>query len=246
MARISWARQAIDILHDIMSSWDPIYNGIIWYRGLRYFHSLDVFEANFPWNIRQLLYYPFTPFLVLFGHVVNNPKDPEVQGDLQLLLSIPAYFAKLRSRLTLLHQVASRLKRTAEVFTALARRHVEQATRLPGSGHIGLRASNPWPERNEADKIGDSSTESLHCERGPGEGYSEPVHDISLDDIDIDRFLSWIPESVPDSFSSGTRNKPLQDIEDASDTIPQPPQGQKRPFDAAFDWFSWEKYYSDC
>ncbi|GAB1317595.1 hypothetical protein MFIFM68171_07805 [Madurella fahalii] len=195
--RVDWARQAIEILHNTVSTWDPIYNGIIWH----------------------LLYYPFTPFFVLFGYIIQNPGDLEVEADLQLLSMIVAYFISLQSRLTLLGK-----------------------TGIVGGSLMGVVVNSSLPQENEtAGSLPDGHQPEPASERTHG----NPFYDTSLDDIDIGKFISWLPEPLMEGFPSQGTNEPVQGNQDSLGTVPQAPRGQKRPFDTTFDWFSWENYYSD-
>ncbi|KAK3985610.1 hypothetical protein QBC44DRAFT_334717 [Cladorrhinum sp. PSN332] len=204
--RISSAREAIQILLATITTWDPIYNGVIWH----------------------LLYYPFTPFFVVFGHIINNSESPDVQKDLELLGSVVGYFGDIQTRLTLLGELTLRLQRTAEVFYRLALKHT------------GRRSSvSYYPP---------AKRQFRQQELGSENNIAWTGDEFSFDDVDIDKLMSWVPEDivVPEGFNSGIWNDSTtavqgEGIKETSSSA----QGQKRPFETAFDWFSWESYNWD-
>lgn len=165
-----------------------------------------------------------------------------MQADLQLLFAVADYFGNLKSRLTLLEKVASRLQRTAEVFAALAQKHVKEKSGAADSGVTNPLTTDPSSEANEAaDPVLDLSRSEL----AGGFAHRENLYDGSLDDVDVDRFLSWIPEPLPEGLSSAPTDELVQENQYSLGAAAQPSRGQKRPFGATFDWFSWENYYSD-
>ncbi|KAL7918398.1 fungal-specific transcription factor domain-containing protein [Trichoderma austrokoningii] len=96
--RIQAARDATTLLPGLVSNSTHVYNGLVW----------------------QLLYYPFTPFFTIFGHVINHPSSPTANQDLELLNQTAAYFNSMK-QLGSLSEASSKLERTALVFYNLAR-----------------------------------------------------------------------------------------------------------------------------
>jgi hypothetical protein len=80
-------------------------------------------------NTRQLLYYPFTPFFVLFGDVVMNPTSSTCFSDLQLLRKTSLYYSDFQKY----HSAAIKLERVAESFTKIAETYVRQSLKRRGS-----------------------------------------------------------------------------------------------------------------
>ncbi|KAK4203554.1 hypothetical protein QBC40DRAFT_193919 [Triangularia verruculosa] len=202
--RVESAREAIGILPMTVEGWDPVYNGVIWH----------------------LLYYPFTPFFVVFGHIVTNPKAPTVRSDLKLLQTVVEYIVALQPKLTLLRDLTVKLQKTAEIFLRLARRHVGEVSEPP----------------LQADDVqllpGFSETQSPQYSE---QQMSTDQQEFSLDGIDVDRFLSWVPQ--PMGFPGDIDFGVAAENETAGE---ETGRGTKRPFEATFDWFSWENYYSDA
>ncbi|PYH48908.1 uncharacterized protein BP01DRAFT_362639 [Aspergillus saccharolyticus JOP 1030-1] len=73
--------------------------------------------------MRHLLYYPFTPFFVIFENIVHHsgPVTPTTEHDLNLLATTVTYFASMRSQMRLLATLCTRLEHVAAAFLHLAR-----------------------------------------------------------------------------------------------------------------------------
>jgi hypothetical protein len=81
---------------------------------------------------RQLLYYPFTPFFVLFGEVITNPKSSTCFSDLQLLRQTSLYYLEFQKY----HSAAIKLERVAESFAKIAETYVRRSLKRRAShGH---------------------------------------------------------------------------------------------------------------
>ena len=87
---------------------------------------------------RQLLYYPFTPFFVLLGHVIQDPGGPRMQEDLNLLRELVSYFGRMAVEMKLVREMADKLRRTAELFYQLAVRYTQSSATAAGPG-LSLR-----------------------------------------------------------------------------------------------------------
>ena len=119
--RIASAREALSILPDMVSNWGSVYNGVVWYASdIMFVVALTLIASC----ARQLLYLPFGPFFVMFGHILSDPAAWTVEQDLQLLRTTVAYFESMCSQLSLLSTLSSRLAHTASVFLQLAQHHV--------------------------------------------------------------------------------------------------------------------------
>ncbi|KAK3376660.1 hypothetical protein B0T24DRAFT_224992 [Lasiosphaeria ovina] len=222
--RISLAREALQLLPIMLGSHQNMYNGVIW----------------------QLLYYPFTSFFTLLAHVIHHPQNPDVQADLALLYSIISYFTNLRLQLTLLTEVSLRLEHTAEVFFRIAQRHVQEQQSAAGRVYTELEVHVPNLSTAQH-RYGLESDPNPEAAADPL-AYDFGAEDFSLDDEEMDKFLSWLSPSFAADLSTAARGVDNAQEAPTNPSIPvheDPPRGQKRPFGAAFDWFSWEKYYSD-
>ncbi|KAH8888639.1 hypothetical protein GQ53DRAFT_243765 [Thozetella sp. PMI_491] len=218
--RVTSARQALAILPQMASHWNNAY-GVIW----------------------QLLYFPFTPFFVLFGHIVRNPHGASVPEDLRLLLMLGTYLADIGSRFNLMRSLIKKLQHTSEVFYRLALRHTRPDLGSVPLGHVHMPlrgdecdpAATGTDSRDEGRNLGNASTVA----------YPDLLPDVlSMEYGDVERFLSWLPDDAcasmgRDGMLAAARPSEVQSLGEG-----EAPRGQKRPFDATFDWFSWETYYS--
>ncbi|OAP63977.1 hypothetical protein AYL99_03204 [Fonsecaea erecta] len=97
------ARAAISLLKGLVAHSEEVFNGIVW----------------------QQLYYPFTPFFVLFGEVITNPTGKTTVEDLQLLRQTVLYFLEFQKY----HTSAVKLEKVAETFTKIAEAYVRHIFR---------------------------------------------------------------------------------------------------------------------
>ncbi len=169
-------------------------------------------------HARHLLYYPFTPFFVVFRHIVQNVTLHTVQQDLDLLASTVTYFASMRPHLGLLANVSTKLEKTAGLFYQLARRHVARASAAASSPTVGFvsSAQQPAPE-----------TPQTRMSATQPEPAAASEYDIPLDGDELNNTLNGLPsqfqlESLPD-LELQTGHGGLEE---------------------AFDWFSWDNQYS--
>ncbi|KAH8677966.1 hypothetical protein BX600DRAFT_141102 [Xylariales sp. PMI_506] len=231
--RITWARKAIKLLPDLVSNSTQVYNGIVW----------------------QILYYPFTPFLVLLSHILQSPTTPDIDRDVERLALTVQYFRNMRTQLSGLARIAGQLADTAEALHRLARH--QAADRRRGSDDHTIPAAVEARSTN-VNNIEDSPTQP-------------PV-------LAPDALLSWLPESIAVDLrgvAANTRSAVLpsagpghlsvscdDDATAASEAQAWMTMGTmrvgdyefgitggnssrdtKRPFDSMFDWFSWDAYY---
>lgn len=185
--RLSSALEAISILQSMVSNWSSVYNGVVWS-----VTCLFLFYLRFALTIvhRQLLYYPFTPFFVVFEHVVQSQFLPlsEIEEDLNLLSATVSYFAEMRSQMRLLATVCSRLQHTASVFHQLARGHASRQL-----------ATEPSHKRARL-----SETQEQHCK-----DLTEP----DIRGVDVAHYLDWLPAEIQTTF-------PIQEPERLDPTDP--------------------------
>ncbi|KAI9738847.1 MAG: hypothetical protein M1834_008354 [Cirrosporium novae-zelandiae] len=193
------AREAIKLLSKLVSTTEQVYNGLVW----------------------QLLYYPFTPFFVLFGKIVSNPHLPDTAQDLGLLQDAVRYFVDMRDN----YPDAVKLEQVASSFARLAEKQVLRST----------EASNQCcsPSRSQNELSGHAITslrDSLTFD------FGDIVTDTSLLD-----FFTWPifqPSVQTDTIMSETFDIPQQSMTNTN----QVPDGQlwDRPWDYGFDWLSWD------
>ncbi|KAI8689556.1 Zn(2)-C6 fungal-type domain-containing protein [Fusarium sp. Ph1] len=206
--RISYARQAISLLPNIVSNWSQVYNPAVW----------------------ELLYFPFTPFFVLFGNIMKDPSASTVPQDLELLETAKTYFSRMRTQLYVLAGITSKLEHTARVFLNLAREHANK----PGSGspvNRGLQDDMVAPlplTITDPGQAAFSFADTQHNQQPP-----------TLDDVDIETFLHWLPQNIPVQSTADVGMGKFGGTAPSQET-----RGMKRSIDSTFDWFSWDTYYA--
>ncbi|KAK7458515.1 hypothetical protein Landi51_01338 [Colletotrichum acutatum] len=220
--RLECAREALFLLPSIVSNWSSVYNGVVWH----------------------LLYYPFIPFFAVFENLVHSSTfqtSATIDHDLGLLATTVSYFSSMRDQMQLLAILCTRLENVAIVFLELARRHMRHR-----HSAINKTLDSSWPPLN-------SRAEKHVEEVSTGDALPSPsqgtLDDFTLDDgLDIGNFLNWLPADI---FTSGP-SLGLESRQNLGSASRKPEasstadlRGRKRPFDAIFDWFSWDTYYAD-
>ncbi|PWY88274.1 hypothetical protein BO70DRAFT_419955 [Aspergillus heteromorphus CBS 117.55] len=202
---LEFAREAIGILPSMVSNWSSVYNGVMW----------------------QLLYFPFTPFFVIFEHIIHHRGPlPALQRDLGLLAITMNYFADMQSQVCLLATVCSRLQHAAAAFLRLARVHVFQAETS--------NVANP-SRLSITPQIDSETTDAAHC-CTQTDNSPDPVN---IGELDLATYLEWLPSDINmDSTWS------LLGTEGQNPTTRPSAGGGRRAFDTTFDWFSWDAYYA--
>ncbi|RSL91505.1 hypothetical protein CDV31_015443 [Fusarium ambrosium] len=207
--RVAQARQAISLLPHMVSNWNQVYNPAVW----------------------ELLYFPFTPFFVLFGKIMRDPQASTASTDLELLATTKTYFSRMRTQLCVLASVSSKLEHTAGVFLRFAEDHVTQHK----SGSLAH-------QRPEEDMMTDLPlTIPDFVQQGcsfPGTGDNQQQG--ALGDVDMATFLHWLPDNIPVEAAADVG---LEE-EFVGEAPGQDSRGIKRSFDNTFDWFSWDTYYA--
>ncbi|KAJ5611392.1 hypothetical protein N7510_008111, partial [Penicillium lagena] len=205
--RLSCAREAISLLPSLVSNWGSVYNGVIW----------------------QLLYYPFTPFFVIFENVIQQSiQYPTLEQDLRFLATMVTYYADMKSQMRHLASVCSKLQHTATVFLQLAQSHA--------------RNSNFTTPANNAAGI----SQHPNCS-GLAEHGTEPWDDLTSTDLgncDMTNYLNWLPVDM--DVTSRILEAEIQDSRfHHSDCKPESSSTYlHRPTtERMFDWFLWDDYY---
>ncbi|KAJ5113088.1 hypothetical protein N7456_001622 [Penicillium angulare] len=198
--RLSCAREAISILPSLVSNWGSVYNGVVW----------------------QLLYYPFTPFFVIFENIVQQPSQyTGYEDDLRLLATAVNYYAEMRSQMRLLSSLCSKLEHTTSVFFQLAQSH----------------AGNLDREKAPKDKAPISQEEES----------VRPWDDLinmDLSDLNITPYLNWLPidmshtSQILETELQGPNPQPSHNSEECG-----PAHSEKPISGSTFDWFLWDDYY---
>ncbi|KAJ5281836.1 hypothetical protein N7478_007208 [Penicillium angulare] len=199
--RLSCAREAISILPSLVSNWGSVYNGVVW----------------------QLLYYPFTPFFVIFENVVQQPSQyAGYEDDLRLLATAVNYYAEMKSQMRLLSSLCSKLQHTMSVFFQLAQSHTGNVgeTKLPKDKAPISQEEEAVPPWND-------------------------LIDMDLGDLDITPYLNWLPIDMNHTFQiletelQAPKVRPSHNFEECG-----PAYSQKPISDRTFDWFLWDDYYA--
>lgn len=216
--RIQAARDAIALLPGLVSNSTHVYNGLVWYvlsNQSSKFTSSDKF-------LRQLLYYPFTPFFTIFGYIINYPSSQAANQDLELLDQTATYFNSMK-QLGSLSEASSKLERTALVFYNLARF-------ITSKEH----------EDSEVQGI-ESTIATTSSEDTPAQEM-----DILLKEVDFesytDAFMAYISDQ-DSAAQSGFDNLDIENILGCLESDDNPLRTRKRSFESTLDWFSWDSHY---
>ena len=177
---------------------------------------------------------------MLLGHVIQDPGGPRVQEDLNLLRELVSYFSRLAVEMKLVSEMADKLRRTAELFYQLAVRYTQSGATAAGLG--------PRTDTSGAAPDGIIGTHSLALQfQVPTQiGQEQGFEFLVPNDQEVERLLSWLPDDL--GLDMGLMANPSESIGIESglgEPTARQSRGQKRPFDAMFDWFAWENYYSD-
>ncbi|KAL6855638.1 fungal-specific transcription factor domain-containing protein [Trichoderma novae-zelandiae] len=207
--RVQAARDAIILLPDLVSNSSHVYNGLVW----------------------QLLYYPFTPFFTLFGHIMDHPSAPSTQQDLDLLTTTATYFNSMK-QFGSLPVVSSKLEKTARVFCNLAS--------FVTSGEHGIEDAQDPQSTATATSSVDSATVEMSSD--------EPTlsADASSAEADFgsytDAFMVYLRDQDY-SAQAGFDNTDIEYLLGCLDSEGPSPRKRKRSFENTMDWFSWDTYY---
>ncbi|KAI5459047.1 hypothetical protein BGZ63DRAFT_490965 [Mariannaea sp. PMI_226] len=172
-AACSMSRIALSMLSGLVSDSSGVYNGVVW----------------------QLLYYPFTPFFVLFRRILTSAKPSQDKEDLHHMQKMLAYYLDISHTIGPLRQLASKLGETARVFCKLVEQisQSEEKTRRVEQKEALDRFLHSYPAIR---------AESMNAGLHPTTPASHPEEQCELDsmqldtDVAIDWFL-WESHDVP-------------------------------------------------
>jgi hypothetical protein len=191
--RVSSARKAITLLPSLVSNSGQLYNGVVW----------------------QLLYYPLSPFLVVFKQILEFPANGEVAKDLEYLSITVNYFLNMKAQLSGLARIAGQIAETAEALYRLAQRRVDAT---PNTGLPNRRD----PLDLDADVLMSWLPDDTQIGFPPTDSNSA----MNLNEI----LFSHVADVSEQESGIGVR--------------PEAVWGGLQPFDSMFDWFSWDTYYA--
>ncbi|TXC09392.1 hypothetical protein FocTR4_00004617 [Fusarium oxysporum f. sp. cubense] len=220
--RLEAAREAISLLPSMVSNWTSVYNSMIWH----------------------LLYFPFTPYFIIFENLVQRNallRKVMIQQDLELLSTTVSYYSSMTRQMQMLAPLCARLKNIATVFLHLAKLHTDcsdplYSTQPPAPEPLQSRSSQNQKTSISANS---TSTGSLQTELG-GEC-----------DVDLEQYLQWLPSDVIPLQDTQSTDIPDEDSNQRAlgaevvKPLQAEPRGTKRPFDVMFDWFAWDVYYGE-
>ncbi|KAE8393475.1 hypothetical protein BDV23DRAFT_149253 [Aspergillus alliaceus] len=215
------AREAISLLSSMVSNWSSIYNGVVW----------------------QLLYYPFTPFFVIFKTIIHQRRwTAAIEQDLRLLSTTVSYYAEMRSQMRLLATVCERLQRVAATFFQLAQAHVHRHFPQESAGGT-VRAAEMSPMRSHEGP--DQLMQQIQANKESAFNYAQSIEALAsagVGDPNVSNYLQWLPADMATTWSSmdGIDDQGPISVHPASgSTTPKAFQSHRR----MFDWFSWDAYY---
>ncbi|KAL7812758.1 hypothetical protein V8C26DRAFT_436739 [Trichoderma gracile] len=204
--RVQAARDAIMLLPDLVSNSNHVYNGLVW----------------------QLLYYPFTPFFTLFGHIMDHPSAPTTQQDLHLLTTTATYFNSMKE-FGSQPAVSSKLEKTALVFCNLASFVTSGENTKQDAQDLQSTATTT------------SSEDSATAQHSP----EEPIPSLGASSGEPgcgsygNAFMAYLDYSA----QSGLDNTDVESLLGCLDSEGPLPRKRKRSYENTMDWFCWDTYY---
>ncbi|KAM0428435.1 hypothetical protein ACHAQK_011568 [Fusarium lateritium] len=220
--RLEAAREAISLLPSMVSNWTSLFNSMIWH----------------------LLYFPFIPYFIIYGHLMKHHASLSVrtiQQDIDLLATTISYYASMRVQMQLLAPLCARLENVASVFLRLVQLEISSQRTLGKDGKFTREAIQPLSTQQGAIS-------------GRLDSSVRPVDTMSMElgdefGANLEQYLEWLPTDLLPTHpvpSGGIRSSTL-DTRPAYEMAPldQGSRGTKRPFDVMFDWFAWDVYYSE-
>lgn len=219
---------------------------------------------------RQVLYYPFTHFLVVFGQILSDPYGKDCADDLELLRGTVAFFVAMINN----HQAASRLGKIAKTFTTLAEDFVQRALGGSDKSTQGYRIASKQNNSMISTQLASETTNGKTAEpempvyNSMDGSPSDPMNVDNSYELLMDFYTStgtsamFPDQSYPSSFDPGslsgltddqqTNGSVTTDSDWAKFSPQQVPQdtnsildalgrkAEKRPLDCTFDWISWD------
>jgi hypothetical protein len=205
---------------------------------------------------RQLLYYPFNPFFVLFGNIIHAPLSDHANHDVQLLRSAVSYYAEMSTQDS---SFARKLQGIANVFACLAELYVEDAKTRHSLGTTAATRSHleGYPG-NGSMPISNISMPSLPFSTDGG-GGSASTFDFdffggsnllncftSLDytsqlDFSGQQGFAISEDGSYVSLDGGVAPDPMHFSQSSVfESLEKWSTGSKRPLECTFDWFAWD------
>jgi hypothetical protein len=199
--------------------------------------------------LRQLLYYPFNVFFVLFGNTIRAPHSQSCDQDVRLLHSTASYYNEMSSAGNTL---AGRLENIAHIFASLAELYVREVRK---TSSMGMTDTSP-PMMNTF-FTGETASFSASVPDVPFFGGGDNFSAFEFDFCANSNLLNCFTE--PDIV--GPNFTPQLDFgEDGSHmsqggsphdicqfaqsgvfgSLQKWSAGSKRPLACTFDWFSWD------
>lgn len=180
--------------------------------------------------LRQLLYYPFTPFFVLFGNIISNPLAPTAGPDVLLLYATEAYLIRMNDK----GAIAARLVKIANVFAFLAENYVRETMKKYNSQDTQSQMPVPMLSSPSEQSIGDVSLD----------------FDLVSDELDTG-YLNWLSLADPSygdvqlfastgQAQAGFDNCMVDGMGPNAMFNPLGGKSLQRPLECNFDWFSWD------
>jgi hypothetical protein len=243
------ARNALTVLPRLISTSEQVYNGIIWY-----VHDVS-FSCVVANRRRQLLYYPFNPFFVLFGNIIHAPLSGNASQDVQLLRSTVSYYTEMSIGE---NSFARKLKGVANVFASLAELYIDDA-RLRNSLGVGASIRPNVSRYSDSEPIVAAVTSMSDLP------FTTEGHNMSTSTFDFDfsagnnllncftdlDFTSQLDFGGQQSFAASENGNfaslhsaapnPMAALQfDVFESLEKCRVGSKRPLEYTFDWFAWD------
>lgn len=223
---VSASQRALFLLNDLVSDSNEVYNGIVW----------------------ALLYCPFTPFFVLFGHVLSTRKISSNERSLEAMEKLSTFLARMRPR----HPRAAKLQTIAAALVKYARAVLTksagkaskangQPKRLKITSESGPRYASSTPASDANDTTLLQSSEDVT----PPVAYAQqPIQNV-FDDPSLQALSMDLDFWLPNSQSWEASGMQMDGAGAFSDN--GGPGNDPYGFftDSTFDWFSWDANLSD-
>lgn len=200
---IQAARDATVTLKRLASTPAQVYNGIVW----------------------QLIYYPFTPFFVIFSNIIDAPLAITAASDVALLSATSSYLQEM----VLLGNVAVNVQKIASVFAAVAGWYVRDMARRFGCSAASADAVQSSREINQS-----FATEA------PRDGNVLNSSDATASYCvgTSDKLAGWLATANFKEFDVPDGDRDIMQSTDFASHIMS--SISDAPFSLNFDWFSWD------
>ncbi|KAG5655436.1 hypothetical protein KAF25_000685, partial [Fusarium avenaceum] len=215
--RLEAAREAISLLPSMVSNWTSLFNSMIWH----------------------LLYLPFIPYFIIYGHLIKHHASlsaTTIHQDTNLLATAVSYYANMRGQMQLLAPLCARLENVANVFLRLVQHELNSRGAFEKPGMFPRGEIQPLSTQQEP--IGSRVDIPLMPVDEMRQEWSDGIS------ADLEHYLEWLPTDllpIHPVMSHEMRNS-ASDKGPAYGRAPsdQGSRGTKRPFDVMFDWFAWD------